>query len=137
MEIQMGPPITLSGDEAKAFLRALKGEAGGSGQKIEPDIMAVRLKDHLALFQDRHKFEAGQLVKLKPSFTLPNDCFGPDQMAIVVEALAEPIFFKAASPAREQGARLDLRLMWVCPNHDGLHFGCFESALFEPWPANG
>lgn len=125
----------LSRNEARAFIEALK-KAKGGGQKIEPDIMAIRLKDHLELYQQKHKFEIGQLVTLKPSLVAAS-CLKDDQIAIVADVLQSPIFASASTPTNEQGSWLDIRLLWVCPEHGEVHFGCFESALFEPWPTTG
>lgn len=130
MEIQIGPPISLSEAQARALVRALKGVAA---PQPDAEISIRRLKDHFADYQKKHVFKPGDIVRLKPGLeAISDDLKG--KPCIVVEVLSNPPMGDCRGA--EQGATLDLRIGALAPS-GAFAMALFESAIFEPWPMNG
>lgn len=71
------------------------GDAEEEKPKLAPDILAVRLRDSLKQFQEKHTFSVGQIVRQKPQ---ASSYRWPNSLAIVVEILAEPTRNDDAEP---------------------------------------
>ncbi len=105
--------------------------------KLAPDIEAIRLADSLAAFNERHLFYPGLIVHQKPQAAIYKD-FGDNNMAIVVEMLAEPIMgtqAQAGNPHYRE--RYDMLVGSIEPGDDGDHDRFYiyhvDSRRFEPW----
>jgi hypothetical protein len=105
----------------------------GNTPKAAPSLSveARRLLDHYSDYTKVHKFQRGDLVKLKTglrcNFRYPHG----DRPGIVFEVLDPPLAGGATSPCTA-GSLLDLRIGVLDDDGDLILF-CYPSQLFEPY----
>lgn len=122
------------GDYLSAMSRSI-GDDEPERPKLAPDIEAIRLRDSLAAFNERHEFRPGMIVRQKPQ-ARGYKTYGDNDQAIVIEMLPVPII----APVADHGScyyrePIDMLVGSIEPTTDSSDQFCVyhvDSRRFEP-----